>query len=88
MIKVRKQNEEENLIHGDSFPVTVIIGDTTKYLTEKAFNELKTELNKFAIPNVVGQIEQLNAFLDYCDEAGWIKNIDKDRVIDDYTKSL
>lgn len=59
MIKVRKQNEEENLIHGDNFPVTVIIGDTKKYLTEKAFNDLKTELNKFAIPVVVGPSEQL-----------------------------
>ena len=47
MIKVRKQNEEENLIHGDNFPVTIIIGGTTKYLTKKAFNELKTKLNKF-----------------------------------------
>lgn len=31
--------------------------------------------------------EQLKAFLDYCDAAGWIKNIDKYRIIKDYNKS-
>ena len=41
-----------------------------------------------SIPVVVGQSEQLKVFLDYCDEAGWIKNVDKNRVIDDYIKSL
>ena len=40
------------------------------------------------IPDVIGQSEQLKAFLDYCYEAGWIKNIDKQRVIKDYIKSL
>lgn len=31
--------------------------------------------------------EQLFAFLEYCDNAGWIKNVDKKRIIDDYEKA-
>lgn len=34
------------------------------------------------------QTKQLKTFLDYCDEAGWIKNIDKQRIIKDFIKSL
>lgn len=50
--------------------------------------ELRAEAEQCNIANVVGQSEQLKAFLDYCDEAGWIKNIEKDRIIKDYNKSL
>lgn len=32
------------------------------------------------------QRDQLLAFLDYCDNAGWIKNIDRKRILDDYDK--
>lgn len=50
---------------------------------------LKNEvIKKLTVPTVVRQNEQLKSFLDYCDEAGWIKNIDKNRIIKDYTKSL
>lgn len=49
MIEIRKQSEEENLVNGDNFPITLIIGDARKYLTLKAFIELKNKLNKFNI---------------------------------------
>ncbi|TNE74960.1 hypothetical protein EP331_00275 [bacterium] len=48
----------------------------------------QAKLKLLGIAGVVGRSEQLKAFLDYCDEAGWIKNIDKQRIIKDYTKSL
>lgn len=60
MIEVRKQSKDENLMHGDNFPITVCIGTTCKYLTKKAFEELKTKLNTFAIPDVVSRSEQLH----------------------------
>lgn len=33
------------------------------------------------------QNEQLFDFLEYCDNAGWIKNVDKKRIIEDYEKA-
>ena len=33
------------------------------------------------------QHESLQVFLKYCDEAGWIKNIDSQRIINDFEKS-
>lgn len=53
MIEIRKQNEGENLIHGDAFPITLIIGETRRYLTLKAFEELRSKLNTFAIHDVM-----------------------------------
>jgi hypothetical protein len=38
-------------------------------------------------PPVSGRSEQLFAFLEYCDNAGWIKNVDKKRIIEDYEKA-
>jgi len=52
MIEIREQNKEENLVHGDAFPITLIIGETRRYLTLKAFEELKSKLNTFAIHDV------------------------------------
>lgn len=39
------------------------------------------------IPDVMQRSEQLFAFLEYCDNAGWIKNVDKKRIIEDYEKA-
>ena len=36
---------------------------------------------------VMQRSEQLFDFLEYCDNAGWIKNIDKKRIIEDYEKT-
>jgi len=36
---------------------------------------------------VMQQSEQLFTFLEYCDNAGWIKNIDKKQIIEDYEKA-
>lgn len=36
---------------------------------------------------VMQRSEQLFAFLEYCDNAGWIKNVDKKRIIEDYEKA-
>lgn len=36
---------------------------------------------------VMHRREQLFAFLEYCDNAGWIKNVDKKRIIEDYEKA-
>ena len=36
---------------------------------------------------VMQRSEQLFAFLEYCDNAGWIKNIDKKQIIEDYEKA-
>ena len=41
----------------------------------------------FAISAVIQRSEQLFAFLEYCDSAGWIKNVDKKRIIEDYEKA-
>ena len=44
----------------------------------------KEEQLRFA---VMQRSEQLFAFLEYCDNAGWIKNVDKKRIIEDYEKA-
>ena len=76
MIEIRKQSKDEKLIHGDSFPITVCIGNTCKYLTLKAFEELKTKLNKFTIHDVIvpkgtlcdncGEVLTEGVNIDYC----------------------
>jgi hypothetical protein len=42
---------------------------------------------KLHLSVVMQRSKQLFAFLEYCDNAGWIKNIDKKRIIDDYEKT-
>jgi hypothetical protein len=49
--------------------------------------EAENEKLKFRLSNVMQQSEQLFAFLEYCDNAGWIKNVDKKRIIEDYEKA-
>ena len=66
MIEIRKQSKDEKLIHGDS----------CKYLTLKAFEELKTKLNKFTIHDVIvpkgtlcdncGEVLTEGVNIDYC----------------------
>ena len=57
--------------------------DFTAEQIEKYFEDY-AELRLSA---VMQRSEQLFAFLEYCDNAGWIKNIDKKRIIDDYEKA-
>jgi hypothetical protein len=62
------------------------VGYTAEVVNE--WIKLQGLVKNCSIPDAVGQSEQLKAFLDYCDEGGWIKNIDKYRIIKEYTKSL
>ena len=57
--------------------------DFTAEQIEKYFEDY-AELRLSA---VMQRSEQLFAFLEYCDNAGWIKNIDKKRIIEDYEKA-
>ena len=45
------------------------------------------QVKNLNIPVVMQRSEQLFAFLEYCDSAGWIKNVDKKRIIEDYEKA-
>ena len=80
MEKLKKQLED---IKG-ALPLMIKLGaiDQSAY---KTLNEALDEaLQQYA---VMQRSEQLFAFLEYCDSAGWIKNIDKKRIIDDYEKA-
>ena len=50
-------------------------------------NDLMCKVKKLNIPVVMQRSEQLFAFLEYCDNVGWIKNVDKKRIIEDYQKA-
>jgi hypothetical protein len=67
---------------------------TKRWLGNHKVHEYLNELEKYADHlealvkgGIVGQSEQLKTFLDYCDEAGWIKNIDKQRIFKDYIEN-
>jgi hypothetical protein len=80
MEKLKKQLED---IKG-ALPLMIKLGaiDQSAY---KTLNEALTEaLQQYA---VMQRSEQLFAFLEYCDNAGWIKNVDKKRIIEDYEKA-
>jgi len=47
----------------------------------------KRTLGTKQLSAVIQESEQLFIFLEYCDNAGWIKNVDKKRIVDDYEKS-
>ena len=47
----------------------------------------ESEVKKLRLSAVMQRSEQLFAFLEYCDNAGWIKNVDKKRIIEDYEKA-
>jgi len=77
MEKLKKQLED---IKG-ALPLMIKLGaiDQSAY---KTLNEALDEaLQQYA---VMQRSEQLFAFLEYCDNAGWIKNVDKKRIIEDY----
>lgn len=80
MEKLKKQLED---IKG-ALPLMIKLGaiDQSAY---KTLNEALDEaLQQYA---VMQRSEQLFAFLEYCDNAGWIKNVDKKRIIEDYEKA-
>ena len=54
---------------------------------EYAKQHHESELKKMREAQVMQRSEQLFAFLEYCDNAGWIKNVDKKRIIEDYEKA-
>ena len=55
---------------------------------QKAVDLINEDANKqLKLYDVVGRSELLFDFLQYCDNAGWIKNIDKKRIIEDYEKA-
>ena len=37
-------------MYGETFPITICIGNTCEYLSVEDFKKLKTKLNSFAIP--------------------------------------
>jgi len=80
MEKLKKQLED---IKG-ALPLMIKFGaiDQSAY---KTLNEALDEaLQQYA---VMQRSEQLFAFLEYCNNAGWIKNVDKKRIIEDYEKA-
>ena len=54
---------------------------------KEAENLQTAETQALNIPVVSNRREQLMVFLEYCDSAGWIKNVDKNRIIDDFLKN-
>ena len=77
---------KEWLLENDDFEYQEINGvDVPTYdsiaKVMEAYHE--SELKKLREAQVS---EQLFAFLEYCDNAGWIKNVDKKRIIEDYEK--
>lgn len=57
--------------------------DFTVEQIEKYFEDYA----ELRLSDVMQRSEQLFAFLEYCDNAGWIKNVNKKRIIEDYEKT-
>ena len=80
MEKLKKQLED---IKG-ALPLMIKLGAIDQSAYKTLNDALDEALQQYA---VMQRSEQLFAFLEYCDNAGWIKNVDKKRIIEDYEKA-
>jgi hypothetical protein len=80
MIRTPEQQYLHELIESYVAPLRSEIKELRKELAEQQVINLN-------MPVVMQRSEQLFAFLEYCDSAGWIKNVDKKRIIEDYEKA-
>ncbi len=71
--------------HATKFKGEYIMTEPSSMVAMQEYAE--QQVKNLNIPDVMQRSEQLFAFLDYCDTAGWIKNVDKKRIIEDYEKA-
>jgi tyrosyl-tRNA synthetase len=63
-----------------------IVNNPSDFTTEQ-IEKYFEDYAELRLSAVMQRSEQLFAFLEYCDNAGWIKNVDMKRIIQDYEKS-
>lgn len=67
----------------DALPIMIKLGA----INQSALKTLEESISECIELSRLQHREILIDFLEHCDAAGWIKNIDKKRVIEDYIKS-